>query len=86
MVSYKIVLEKRAEKELRKLPGTVRACVKNAIDKLEHDPRPLASRQMVGFDGYRLRVGDYRIIYAVQQQIITVIIVRIGHRRDIYKH
>ncbi len=85
MASYRIIFEKRAEKELRKLPAAARTRVKNAVDKLEHEPWPVASRHMVGFDGYRLRVGDYRIIYTVNQQIVTIVVVRIGHRREIYK-
>lgn len=85
MASYKIIFEKRAEKELRKLAAPVRQRISDAIDTLEHSPRPAASRQMIGVSGYRLRVGDYRIIYTVNERIVTVIVIRIGHRREIYK-
>lgn len=49
------------------------------------DPRPPASRPLRGRDGYRVRVGDYRILYAVQDDVLRVIVVTLGHRRDVYE-
>jgi mRNA interferase RelE/StbE len=85
MACYNIVIEDRVEKELRKLSKQVVERIAKAIDGLASDPTPLASRRMVGVDGYRLRVGDYRIIYTVEHKIVTVYVVRVGHRREIYR-
>ena len=84
MANYNIVIEKRAEKELRKLARPIRQRLADAIDSLARDPLPAASKPLVGTAGYRLRVGGYRIIYDIDHRIITVYIIRIGHRRDIY--
>lgn len=85
MVSYKIVLGARAEKEPRKLARPIRLRVANAIDALGRNPRPSAARKMVGSGGYRLRVGDYRVIYEIEDNIVAVYIIKIGHRREIYR-
>jgi mRNA interferase RelE/StbE len=56
------------------------------IDALALDPRPPASKKLPGGeDLYRIRVGDYRVIYQVQARIVVVTVIRIGHRRDIYR-
>jgi mRNA interferase RelE/StbE len=85
MASYKVVIEARAEKEIRKLPAPERKRVTSVIDKLATNPKSATARKMVGSPGFRLRVGDYRIIYEIEHQIVTVFIIKVGHRRDIYK-
>jgi mRNA interferase RelE/StbE len=53
---------------------------------LAQDPRPPASRPLRGRPGYRVRVGDYRIIYTVADDVLLVVVVTLGHRRDVYEH
>jgi len=69
---------------LRKLDPRVRRRVQGAIALLAHDPRPPGARALQGRAGLRVRVGDYRIIYAVEDDVLLVVVVRLGHRRDVY--
>jgi mRNA interferase RelE/StbE len=85
MASYSIVIEAKAEKSLRQLSVEARRRVVKAIDGLAENPYPLASRKMVGYDCVRLRVGDYRVIYRVNGQILEIYVIEIGHRREIYR-
>ena len=86
MASYSILFEKRAEKELRKLPREALGQVAAAIDKLAVNPRPPQSKRLIGhIAGYRLRVGPYRVLYTVKQEIVTVLIIKIAHRREVYR-
>jgi mRNA interferase RelE/StbE len=61
------------------------ARVRGAIELLARDPRPPASRQLRGREGRRVRVGDYRILYTVRDEVLLIVVVDIGHRRDIYR-
>ena len=85
MASYSVIIENRAQKEIRKLPHTIRIRIVEAIDGLETDPFPSSSKQLSGVDAFRLRLGDYRIIYTYKSKILTVIIVRVAHRREVYR-
>ena len=85
MGSYRVVIEARAERELRKLSTGARKKVSDAINNLGINSLPRSSRKMVGSAGYRLRVGNYRVIYEVEHKIVSVFIIKIGYRRDIYK-
>ena len=75
---------RRAQKELGQLssPSFERAC--EAIRSLAGNPRPPGCRKLVGRDGWRIRVGDYRIIYEIDDSARTVLVLHVGHRRDIY--
>lgn len=69
-----------------KLPHDVPRRIGQAIDGLETDPHPPGSKKLTGEDDlYRLRVGDYRVIYQVENRQLFVLVVSIGHRRDIYR-
>jgi len=70
---------------LRKLDREIRPRIEGAIALLAEDPRPPASRPLGGRDGYRVRVGDYRIIYTVQDDVLLVVVVTLGHRREVYR-
>lgn len=59
--------------------------IQGAITILASNPLPPAAKKLVGRDGYRLRVSDYRIVYSIHENILTVKIISIGHRREIYK-
>jgi len=69
----------------RRLRGELRERVRAAIDGLELDPRPPGAVKLVGRDDFRVRVGDYRIVYAVDGGDRLVIVARIAHRREVYR-
>ncbi len=83
---FRIEYTNGARKDLRKLDQAIKERIGVSIDALGSEPHPHGSRKMVGSEAlYRIRVGDYRVIYEVQKKIITVFIIRIGHRKDIYR-
>ena len=84
MSAYRIELRPVAVRALRKLDPQVRHRIQGAIALLAEDPRPPGARALQGRPGFRVRVGDYRIIYTVEDGVLLVVVVRIGHRRDIY--
>lgn len=86
MGSYRISWKPSARKELRKLhPQAIRRVVQ-AVESLPHNPHPPGTRKLVGSDAhYRLRVGDYRIIYTIWESLLVIEILRVGHRKAAYK-
>lgn len=85
MSSYRVELRPAAARVLRKLDPQVRGRIQGAIALLAQDPRPPAARALQGRPGLRVRVGDYRIIYMVQDDVLLVVVVTLGHRRDVYE-
>jgi len=83
--AYRVELRPAAAKALRKLDPKVRGRIRGAIALLAQDPRPPAARALQDRPGWRVRVGDYRIIYTVQDDILLVVVVTLGHRREIYE-
>jgi mRNA interferase RelE/StbE len=85
---YNITFKASANKELQQLPKQAFEKVRIAINKLAGDPRPAGVKKLKDSseDLYRIRVGDYRIIYAIDDGIRIVTIRRIGHRKDIYRY
>jgi len=81
---YRIELRLAAVRALRKLDPQARHRVQAAIALLADDPRPPAARALRGRPGLRVRVGDYRIIYTVADDVLLVVVVTLGHRRDVY--
>lgn len=73
-----------ALRTLRNLDATVRPRIEGAIALLAEDPRPPASRPLRSRPGYRVRVGDYRVLYTVQDDVLLIVVVTLGHRRDVY--
>lgn len=87
MSKYEVQIARRAVRALTALPRREQQRVRAAIDLLADDPRPPSCRKLAGEDAaYRVRVGDYRIIYEVFDRRLVVQVVRIGHRRDVYRH
>jgi len=85
-VAYAVFLKPAALRELRKLPEDIRRRVAARFDALVGDPRPAGVERLQGeADLYRVRVGDYRIVYQVESKALVVLVVRIGHRRDVYR-
>lgn len=85
MADYAVVLARTAEKQLDKLPDQIADTLLNTLDGLAKDPRPDGCKKLKGRLGYRIRKGDYRIIYDVQDTVLIVEIVAVGHRRDVYE-
>lgn len=83
---YDIELTRAARRDLENLPRNVLKRVDARILALAADPRPRGAKKLAGPEGFlRLRVGDYRIIYQVEEDRLVVLVVRIGHRREIYR-
>ena len=73
-------------RELAKLPIDVRQAVADAISALAHEPRPPGVKKLSGSKGsYRIRVGDYRVLYTIADRVLTVVAVKVGNRRDVYR-
>jgi mRNA interferase RelE/StbE len=81
---YQVVIEKQAQKQLAKISPPDYAKIAAALKDLAADPRPFGYKKLKGRPGYRIRVGDYRIIYQVKDNILTVFVLIIGHRREVY--
>lgn len=83
-MSYNIQILRRAQKELATLPQVVYPRVRDAIRDLAENPRPPGCKKLVGRSGWRIRVGDYRIIYEIDDSGQMITVMHIGHRRDVY--
>jgi mRNA interferase RelE/StbE len=82
---YHIEFLKTAQKELFKLPKEIQERIAVKIDSLADDPYPADTKKLKNGDGrFRIRVGDYRIIYRLEDKQLVILIIKIGHRRDIY--
>ncbi|MBP6455485.1 MAG: type II toxin-antitoxin system RelE/ParE family toxin [Chitinophagaceae bacterium] len=85
MKKYEVVVSKTAQKELLKLPSLVIKKIIPALQSLSENPRPVGCKKLKGFDNlWRMRVGNYRAIYAIDDTILLVDIQAVGHRKDIY--
>lgn len=83
---YQIVYAPGTEKQLKRLQPTLRAKIVGAISSLAENPRPNGCRKLKNReDQYRIRIGDYRVIYSIHDKIVTVTIMKIDHRREIYR-
>jgi mRNA interferase RelE/StbE len=85
VASYKRLIKPSAAKELEALPEKDRRRTATKIQRLARDPRPAGAEKLSGQDRYRLRQGDYRILYSIDNASAAVVIVKIGHRRDVYR-
>jgi mRNA interferase RelE/StbE len=84
-VPYEIRFKPSAAKELAKLPMDVQRRITPAIDGLVTNARPPGAEKLVGSDAWRVRVGDYRIVYAVEDRVLVVLVLHVGNRREVYK-
>lgn len=86
MASCNIIWKQSAAKELKKLPADIIRRILSAVERLAEDPLPVGVRKLVGSENhYRLRVGDYRVVYAFESHRLVIEIVQVGHRKDIYR-
>ena len=82
---YEIRFKPSAAKELAKLPRDVQRRIAPAIEGLAANPRPPGVEKLAGTDAWRIRVGDWRIVYAIEDRVLVVLVLHIGNRREIYK-
>ncbi len=86
MTPYRVLLERAAEKDLSKLPSEIHGRVIAAIQGLATHPRPPGCRKLVGCkNDWRIRVGDYRVVYEIADEIRVVRVNRVRHRREVYR-
>ncbi|MEY2976449.1 MAG: type II toxin-antitoxin system RelE family toxin [Prochlorotrichaceae cyanobacterium] len=85
-MEYRIKFKASAAKEFRKLPANIQKRLQIPINALRNDPRPSGSIKLKGSEQlYRIRLGDYRVVYSVDDTIQVIFITRVRHRRDVYK-
>ena len=84
MASYRIVFKQSVAKDLHPIPKKDVQRLLKRINGLADDPRPVGVEKLGGDEKYRIRQGNYRILYVIEDDIITVTIVKVGHRRDVY--
>jgi mRNA interferase RelE/StbE len=83
---YRVEFKPSAAKALARLPGKDRKRIATVVDALREDPRPEGCRKLEGSDDlYRIRAGAYRVVYAVRDAVLLVLVVRIGDRREVYR-
>lgn len=83
---YRVEFKPSARRQLRKLPRDVQARIISRVEALAHDPRPPGSEEISGGeDLHRIRIGDYRVVYEIQGRVLLVLVVRVGHRREVYR-
>jgi mRNA interferase RelE/StbE len=82
---YKVIVEKAVIKQLQKIPQVYYHKVKTALTNLGKDPRPNGYLKLEGREGYRIRVGDYGIIYDIKDDQLIILIVSVAHRKDVYE-
>lgn len=85
-MTFRIELAPGASRQVRKLDPSARRRVQAAVELLAQEPRPSGARKLVGGAGeWRVRTGDYRVVYEVHEDVLLVLVVAVGHRRDIYR-
>jgi mRNA interferase RelE/StbE len=82
---YRVEIRRQAVKELSRIDRRDRERILQAIDGLVENPRPAGSKKLRSRDGWRLRVGLYRILYRIEEKQLLVLVVKVGHRRDVYR-
>ena len=86
MARYEIEISRTAERQLRKLPRNDQQRLARTILTLAIDPFPRGARKLSGYDDvYRVRAGNYRVLYSVSTATLIVIVLKVGHRRDVYQ-
>ncbi len=85
MAVYSIFLKDSVRKDLDSVPNNVLQRIMSWIGSLAENPRPVGCEKLSGQEKYRVRQGDYRIVYSIQDTQLTVWIVKIGHRREVYR-
>jgi mRNA interferase RelE/StbE len=84
-MKFQVILPRSVQKELDRLPDEIARRILIRLAGLENDPRPADVKKLKGRDAWRIRVGDYRVIYEIHDRILQIIVITVGHRREIYR-
>ncbi len=84
-MSWKIEIARDAHKELERLPAQIQIRISKAILSLEENPFPHGCKKLKNRDGFRIRVGDYRVLYFADTKVKQIVVGVIGHRREVYR-
>jgi mRNA interferase RelE/StbE len=82
---YQVILPKSVQKELDRLPDDIASRILARLAGLETNPRPADVKKLKGRDAWRIRVGDYRVIYEIHDRVLQIIVITVGHRRETYR-
>ena len=86
MARYEIEISRSAERQLRRLPRTDQVRIARTMQALANNPFPRGSRKLSGYDDvFRVRTGRYRILYSVADRTLVIVVLKVGHRRDVYR-
>jgi mRNA interferase RelE/StbE len=85
VASYSVLIKSSAAKELERLPEKLRRQLAKRIRALGENPRPVGAEKLTGEELYRVRQGDHRVIYSIEDAVLTVLVIRVGNRRDVYR-
>lgn len=84
-MSYSVGLKSEVKKYLLTLDKGLRSRISRSINNLADTPRPPGCKKLKGYDAYRIRIGEYRVVYEIHDNALIVLVVRVGHRREIYQ-
>lgn len=85
MSEYQVLILPSVEKEISKLTKVVQQKIIKALLQLADNPRPANCKKLVGVNAWRIRVGDYRVVYSIEDKILTIEVIRVAHRKEVYK-
>ena len=85
MEKYKIEFKRSVEKDLRRIPERDQVKILKRIERLATEPRPSDCKKLTGGDRYRLRQGNYRILYEILDELLIVVVVKVGGRKSVYE-
>jgi len=84
-MKYKIKLKKSIYKDLRKIPHQDQIKISKVIKKLSNNPRPEKVKALSGTRYFRIRCGEYRVVYDIQDDVLIVLVIKVGHRKGVYR-
>jgi mRNA interferase RelE/StbE len=84
-MTYRVEISRKAAKALAALPAKAQTAIASAITALADEPRPAGCTKLTNSDAYRIRIGDYRVIYTINDGQLIVTVVKTGHRREVYR-
>jgi mRNA interferase RelE/StbE len=85
MAQYTVVVAAAAARQIAALDGSVRGRIVKRIQELKEEARPAGCKKLTGSELWRIRAGDYRIVYSIEDARLLVLVVRVGHRREVYR-
>ncbi len=85
-MSFTVVLPRSVQKQLARIDELITTRIEAALLDLQKNPRPAGSKKLKSRDGWRIRIGDYRVIYEIHDRILQIIVIQIGHRREVYRN